>query len=67
MNKFNPYKPIIISSIINLLIATILVSIFRNNYSQDSLAYDVFIFVLIVYLIQILFSIKNIFVSFKMY
>jgi len=64
MTKFNPYKPAIISSILNILIAVILVKLFRSDYTQDSFFYDVCMFLLIVFGIQVLFGIKNIFVGF---
>lgn len=62
--KFNPYKQTIISSIVNLLIVVVLVKIFRNEYSEDSLWLDVFYCYLFIFGIQMLIGIKNIFVTY---
>lgn len=64
MTFFQTYKNYIISLIIDLVLAIILVSIFRSSYSNDSFISDVILYFVVISIVTILLGIKNGLVSY---
>jgi len=64
MTFFQTYKNYIISLIIDLVLAIILVSIFRSSYSDDSFISDVFLYFIVIAIVTIILGIKNGLVSY---
>ena len=64
MSDLKVYKPLIISLTIDIIIAVILVSIFRNSNSNDSFVGDVIIFYFVIFLITVILGLKNGLVAF---
>ncbi len=59
MSNLKAFKPALISLAIDLVIAIILVSLFRSSYSNDSFISDVFLYFFIIFLITLVLGIKN--------
>jgi hypothetical protein len=59
MTFFQTYKKYIIGSIIDLVLAIILVYMFRSSYSEDSFISDVVLYFVVIAVITIILGIKN--------
>lgn len=59
MSFFQTYKAYFISLLIDLLLAFLLVSIFRSSYSEDSFMSDVVLYFIVIAIITIVLGIKN--------
>jgi len=64
MTFFQTYKRYIIGSIIDLVLAIILVYMFRSSYSEDSFISDVVLYFIVIAVITIILGIKNGLVSY---